>query len=232
MNVERISGGRLTVATVMLAWLVISYSLFLFLPKALVIELMKEDGLFEMTGALCFLLAAIIAIMLFFKLKSVNDFHCLRTSRNIFFLILGLLFLFAFGEEISWGQRIFGFPTPEVLQTVNMQRELNVHNLVIFRTISANKLFSFFWFGYCVLLPVANAISKHSARVISRIAMPVVPLYVGLLFLANYGVSRIALIYVSADIHNSLIEFKEFNFGMLFLTVTIGFAYIYQGTGK
>ncbi len=33
-----------------------------------------------------------------------------------------------FGEEISWGQRILEFDTPEALQSVNVQNEVNLHN--------------------------------------------------------------------------------------------------------
>lgn len=34
-------------------------------------------------------------------------------------------------EEISWGQRIFGFETPELLQRYNLQKETNIHNLLV-----------------------------------------------------------------------------------------------------
>lgn len=34
------------------------------------------------------------------------------------------------GEEISWGQRIFGWSTPEGWEKVNLQQETNLHNLV------------------------------------------------------------------------------------------------------
>ncbi|PIR58646.1 MAG: hypothetical protein COU69_04410 [Candidatus Pacebacteria bacterium CG10_big_fil_rev_8_21_14_0_10_56_10] len=32
------------------------------------------------------------------------------------------------GEEVSWGQRLFQIKTPTVLQAVNQQNELNIHN--------------------------------------------------------------------------------------------------------
>jgi len=35
------------------------------------------------------------------------------------------------GEEISWGQRVFAFGTPEQLAGVNMQAETNVHNVEV-----------------------------------------------------------------------------------------------------
>ena len=44
--------------------------------------------------------------------------------------ILGALaFVFAAGEEISWGQRIFLFETPDYLREINLQGEFNLHNI-------------------------------------------------------------------------------------------------------
>ena len=37
--------------------------------------------------------------------------------------------LFVAGEEISWGQRILGFATPDALAALNRQDEFNVHNI-------------------------------------------------------------------------------------------------------
>jgi hypothetical protein len=184
---------------------------------------MEEDGFFETFGALCFLVAAILVFVMFFRVKSGNDFFFLKTSRNIFFVILGILFIFGFGEEISWGQRIFGLSTPAVIESANTQGEMNIHNLSIFRAISMNRLFSFFWFTYCVLLPLASHGSKRVVKLTQRINLPTLPLNIGLLFLVNYLVSRIIALYVPLDVFHSLIEFKEFNFGVLFLIATIYF---------
>jgi hypothetical protein len=48
------------------------------------------------------------------------------------FAYLALLGFFCFacaGEEISWGQRVFGFETPERVAARNEQNEFNLHNL-------------------------------------------------------------------------------------------------------
>ena len=48
-------------------------------------------------------------------------------------IVLGglALFFFVFAmEEISWGQRIFGWETPEQWKEVNYQEETNLHNLL------------------------------------------------------------------------------------------------------
>lgn len=43
--------------------------------------------------------------------------------------IAGMAFLVGM-EEISWGQRIFGWDTPATLRQINLQNETNLHNLV------------------------------------------------------------------------------------------------------
>lgn len=48
-----------------------------------------------------------------------------------FFVVLSLACLYVFMEEISWGQRVFGFETPELLKQHNLQREANLHNLLV-----------------------------------------------------------------------------------------------------
>jgi len=47
---------------------------------------------------------------------------------------LGLFCLGFFLEEISWGQRIFGWETPGWMSKINIQNETNIHNI-------CNKIF-------------------------------------------------------------------------------------------
>ncbi len=59
----------------------------------------------------------------------------LRRERTLLFLfmttLLGVVFLFGAGEEISWGQRIFNTESSEFFQQHNAQGETNLHNLVV-----------------------------------------------------------------------------------------------------
>jgi hypothetical protein len=59
----------------------------------------------------------------------------LRKSKPAIFLVatllLGLLFVFAVGEELSWGQRLFSIQSSEWFKEHNAQEEINFHNLVI-----------------------------------------------------------------------------------------------------
>ena len=49
--------------------------------------------------------------------------------RRCIYILGGLAMTFVCGEEISWGQRIFGFATPDFLMGLNVQEEFNVHNI-------------------------------------------------------------------------------------------------------
>ena len=42
----------------------------------------------------------------------------------------GGVFCYVIMEEISWGQRIIGFSTPEFFKLHNLQGEANLHNLI------------------------------------------------------------------------------------------------------
>lgn len=68
-----------------------------------------------------------------------------RKTAIICFLLAIILFLMA-GEELSWGQRIFNWKTPDLIATYNIQKETNFHNL-------ATQLFqNTLYFGGWVLL--------------------------------------------------------------------------------
>jgi hypothetical protein len=97
------------------------------------LKLTQEDGLYENIGALFFFFTAIAFFVLFAKPSLfIKPDGTKTTHEKWYFLLFGLLFLFACGEEISWGQRILNFSTPESVEGANMQGEFNIHNLEFF----------------------------------------------------------------------------------------------------
>ena len=62
----------------------------------------------------------------------VAALRCWRyQSRSVWFLIgLSCFCLFVAGEEVSWGQRLLGFGSPEYFLAENFQQEVNVHNVL------------------------------------------------------------------------------------------------------
>ena len=220
-------GSKSYLVIVSLFCLLLSYSVMFLFKEDIVKLLTIEDGVIEWIGALSFFFASIIFFYLFFRIDSGNKFFGFETKRNIFFLLLGIIFFLAFGEEISWGQRIFGMQTPDLLKEVNYKEEINIHNLKILwlgdvRII--NMLFLLFWMIYCLIIPMLNLFSKNIFRFFRLINLPIVPISIGLLFFINELLFRIISnlnLFNDNNFHN--VEFRESNFGFLFLMLAIYF---------
>jgi len=86
----------------------------------------EEDGFVEWITVLGLLGVVFVCL---------NRLITLRKEKNAFFLfvtaITAILFFFAAGEEISWGQRIFGIESSDFFKQNNAQQETNLHNLVV-----------------------------------------------------------------------------------------------------
>jgi hypothetical protein len=85
----------------------------------------REDGWFEAGSVLAFCGAA-AALVAASRVRRAGE---RRRAVRGWLLLLALLCLVFAGEELSWGQRLFGFETPECVRAVNEQDELNLHNL-------------------------------------------------------------------------------------------------------
>lgn len=83
-----------------------------------------EPGLIENLTALL-LLFALVAGLRAFKLSSGRAFPVFR----YWILLLTIGCVYFLGEEISWGQHIFGWETPAGWAEINAQAETNLHNL-------------------------------------------------------------------------------------------------------
>ncbi|SDZ20174.1 hypothetical protein SAMN05444004_107137 [Jannaschia faecimaris] len=100
-----------------------------------------EDGVIEWMSALILLATSLIAIRVSSGMPNKN-----YRRMHIF---LAVLFFIMFGEEISWGQRVFGFSTPEQLARINVQGETNLHNS--FGYIFDHLFILCFFFWGCVV---------------------------------------------------------------------------------
>ena len=109
-----------------LAYLFLSLNVFFFSALIAVAPetfnyLTREDYWMEYLTAVWFLLAG---FLLFGTAWLEPSFY-----RRCIYIIGGMAMVFAAGEEISWGQRIFGFATPDFLLPLNESKEFNVHNI-------------------------------------------------------------------------------------------------------
>ncbi len=85
--------------------------------------LTREDALVENSTAFLFFLTALLLLAIAARGRGVPG--------RWLYLLGAFAFVFAAGEEISWGQRIFGFETPSYLREINLQNEFNLHNIEV-----------------------------------------------------------------------------------------------------
>ena len=96
--------------------------------------MVAEDGPMENLTALVLLLISVLfGVRLFKQYKQRNR---LWVALSVI-IIVGTFF--GFGEEISWGQRIFSIQTGEFFAEHNFQGETNLHNLEV-GGVNLNKL--------------------------------------------------------------------------------------------
>ncbi len=88
------------------------------------------EGTLEKFYALLLLISIIILIISILRIK--KELYSPRLRRKIIYsisLISGILLLIL-GEEISWGQQIFGWDSIDFFNEHSYQNETNVHNLI------------------------------------------------------------------------------------------------------
>jgi len=152
----------------------------LLLPSDAVDAYVKEDGIVEWIGAIGLFAAS--ASFFWLALRSRGRWGGIK---RLAALGLAIVFFFGGGEEISWGQRVLGFETPEELSESNAQDETNVHNLEIFDgLLTVERLFQLFWIVFAVLIPIVCALALNARRWIGNL-LPIMPLAVAILLIFN-----------------------------------------------
>ena len=151
------------------------------LPPIVVIE----DGLVEYLTAFLFIPCAILAFLL-------ARSEPVRRRRYVFYF-MSFGFVFCLGEEISWGQRIFEYATPQPLTAINAQGEANLHNSFGY---AADHIFRVVVLVFCVLIPLLAHRNGFFHRLFDYTGIPLasVGLAVGFLFsmfLENWTVYKI-----------------------------------------
>jgi hypothetical protein len=138
-----------------------------------------EDGPIENAGALSFLLAGAVFLVTAYRSSGLHrQYGTNHIESSLALLALGALCLVCFGEEISWGQRLFDYSVPAWLADINRQGEWNLHNLAWFhaqtaegaeksfwaRLINMDRLLAFFQLTLCTLVPPISSSHRRSTR--------------------------------------------------------------------
>ena len=116
-----------------------------------------------------------------------------KALRRWIYVLGGTVLLFIAGEEISWGQRIFGYPTPDWIAERNAQEEFNLHNLHIFHTLS----YLGFMYGVQLLFMMSCVAFFTGRKRILGIPVPSILLTLGLLAIQSYDWDGTGLDFIS-----------------------------------
>lgn len=233
-------GNNLTSLVVITLFIIATYIIPALSPE-FSIPYMKEDGLVESLGATFFLAASILLFISFFKtLKQKHE--GVTKLKNMWLLGLALLFFVACGEEISWGQRIFNFSTPESIMEKNRQHEFNLHNLEPFHGLddkgerktglegwmTMHRMFYVVLFGYIVIIPFIMVFNNMLSRLINNLGIPTTPIWISLIFLVVIFLVKIiqfAFARNNTELYHGLVEVMESN--IAFVAMLIGLS-LYQ----
>lgn len=152
----------------------------------------REDGLVENLTVAALGSSGLLALTLSLRWRGVDR------VRSLTWLVLGCILLFGAGEELSWGQRIFGWQSPEWFELHNAQRETNLHNLRVYG-VKLNRLvfgkgLALLLLLYLGILPLLYRRVEGVRQLVDRLALPLIRgrhalMYVGALALVRVGLS-------------------------------------------
>ncbi len=136
----------------------------------------QEDGVVEWITVLGLLMGSWLCFRRFIRLLKFRKPWFLFVT----FFMAAFLF-FAAGEEISWGQRIFGIESSEFFQKNNAQGETNLHNLVVGGKKINKIIFSIGLVSvmaiYLLLFPVLYRYNTRFRGFADRSAIPIPHFY-------------------------------------------------------
>ena len=132
--------------------------------------------------------------------------------------VYALLFFLGTGEEISWGQRIFGWQSGEFFMENNKQFETNLHNLRVGDTNLAKTVFgsglTTVILLYLVVMPQLYMRVTFLRRVIDRLAIPVPGL-------RHTALAILASLVIAMMDHGRKWEVYELVFSLLMLSIIL-----------
>jgi hypothetical protein len=170
-----------------------------------------EDGFVENGSAIFLLSSSILLLSRFFKLFSSKS-----TTWKIGIAAMALLFFFAAGEEISWGQRIFNIESSEYFLENNAQGETNLHNMVVGGTkinkLIFSQLLTVVLVIYLIITPFLYRKYELVKNLANQFAVPIVQWYQTIYFLAG----TVLLAFIPS---NRKWEIYELAFSVIFLLI-------------
>jgi hypothetical protein len=157
-----------SLSTVVMAALFITLVIYLAIGEAVfsmptLVWINREDGLVESSQAILLILASVLSVRVMLGMRGM-------APRTVMHGLLAVLFFLMFGEEISWGQRMLGLETPDALKGMNVQNEINLHNMFGY---FFDHLFILMFFLWGCVVPFLNHVSGFFRQVFRMIGLPV-----------------------------------------------------------
>lgn len=135
-------------------------------------QFVAEDGPAEWIATISLLGCAAVCIERAIKLRA-------QTSKKFIVvnLLMASIFFLGVGEELSWGQRIFGIESSNFFIENNLQKETNFHNLKLSH-LNVNKLIfgtimGLFLFFYLFVLTFLYHRTKKVKSLVDSLGIPI-----------------------------------------------------------
>jgi len=206
--------GTITVFAMVIAGCILSY----IRPEFFRYKYTVEDGPLESITVLFLLAGALICFVRVFKLYSERGKLFVLCT-----LVLGSLYLFGAGEEISWGQRIFNIQSNDFFKKYNVQGETTLHNLsytnsdgkkVKINKLVFSKILTSCIIIYMLILPFFYRKKPFMKNLINKLAIPLPQNRHIILYIL------LAIIVLSIS-HKRKGELLEFGGCFIFLMITL-----------
>jgi len=180
-----------------------------------------EDGLLENLSALFFAAASVFFFIAAKKISSLYGGGWKTIAMTVAWALLMFVF---FGEEISWGQRIFDFSTPEKLSEINLQNEFNIHNIDIVDTAFGGKYryLTLMMLFFSIVFP-AMKYFPLGRKALNFTSFPAATHGIALLVLAAYIYGKYYHVSVPSNAASEVREFL-FSLGLVWFSMICAFS--------
>lgn len=165
--------------------IIITGFMFFFFNYPLYKKHFQYEGCNEYFQAVFYFLASFMSMLIcliLFKKKSY-------LFGNLY-IALSIMLLFVFGEEISWGQRIFNLSIGSYFKEKNIQNEINIHNLEDFFILF--NCIGFFIIGFYgtflrIILPSKWKLNNQSIVNLFTVDYYLIPYFAPIMLISLYA---------------------------------------------
>lgn len=181
--------------------------------------LLVEDGVVETMQVVVLVGVVIFSAALAWRLDRQG-----RRPAAIIYAVLAVGAAFVAIEEISWGQRILGLPTPDTLGEINEQGELNIHNISVVERLFVVGQFLGAFYALVVPLIVTAGVMPRQTRRLDAALVPPLFLAGALLLPFCYRIARSTVLDAGTYVTNRFGEYAELTlYGAILATVWLGY---------